>query len=355
MRCGGRTGAPRVTGQLPVDEEVVPRGVSFERWTVSSAHMPAERAASRRDSSDLQPRDAGPTEPPHLTPRSAWCGRRPGRAPRRATARSRRGVRAPPVPDRLARCGQRLRRERSTSSTRPASRIARSVFDAAPSTSGGARCRRPRPGTPWCRTPACPARTTRRAPEADDLERTHDPARCPARCVPRRGRSANSAYATARPSGVDTSASNSAEREIFGRERQWIDDGLQVQPGAPTRSAFAAPRCRRPRRARRPGSALTSLPRDRRRRRDGAGSQPAHDGWAWRSDVDRVHLHRVDRDDLDVPSARHGEAEIGLAGRGPTSARCVTQVRRSRGYGRVGRPGRRGGSGVRRSRCGPGE
>ena len=76
-----------------------------------------------------------------------------------------------------------------------------------------------------------------------------------------------------------------ADREVLGRERERVDDGLHVQAGAADEQRALAPRlrCRRPRRVPRPGSAPpTSLPTGRRRRSGGAGPQPARGRWAWR-------------------------------------------------------------------------
>ena len=97
----------------------------------------------------------------------------------------------------------------------------------------------------------------------------------------------NSAYAAARPSGfVDFRFELGAHREILGRERERIDDRLQVQAGAADEQRALAARldvgdrvaCARP------GSAPpTSPPTARRRRSGGAGSRLARGRWAWPS------------------------------------------------------------------------
>ena len=181
-------------------------------------------------------------------------------------------------------------------------------------------------------------RTTRTAGRSscDHLERAHDPARV-AGLDPRRGRPGRRAraraYAAASPSSPASRASSSAAelevlaREAAGRRRPPARRARCRRRAAP---ACRAPRCRRSRRAPRPGSARPTSPPtgsatstrwcgDRgalgRRRLGGADVHAA------------VHLHRVDRDDLDVAERsrepRAPSADLPDAV-GPTSARCVT-------------------------------
>ena len=176
----------------------------------------------------------------------------------------------------------------------------------------------------------------------DHLERAHDAARCcRARCAPRRPGStrSSSAYAAARPSGVVTSASSSARtREVLGRERERVDDGLHVQAGAADEQRPLAARLDVGDR----GARRVLEARDRPvLGRVGDVDQvvrhrgPLGGGRLGGPDVEpAVHLHRVDRDDLDVAErARDRERERRLPGRGGADereVRGVTQARRDR-------------------------
>ena len=143
-------------------------------------------------------------------------------------------------------------------------------------------------------------------------------------CGRSRIRDSSSAYAAARPSGVVTSASNSARTaRSSGGNVSGSTTACRYRPVPPTSSArlprasmsaITARACGLEARHRpvfRRVGDVDQVVRDDRplggRGLGGADVEPA------------VHLHRVDRDDLDVTEGvRGGEREIGLAGRGRT-------------------------------------
>ena len=122
-------------------------------------------------------------------------------------------------------------------------------------------------------------------------------------------------------SAVRASSSARSARSSPGK-REVVDDGLHVQAGAADeeRAAARAPRCRRPRRAPPPGTRPTRSPRPASTTSiRWCGTAAARCGRRLRgADVHApVHLHRVDRHDLDVAErSRDRERELRLARRG---------------------------------------
>ena len=172
--------------------------------------------------------------------------------------------------------------------------------------------------------------------EPDHLERAHDAARVAGLDARRRvGIDALELGVRAprgRPALAASASSSARTARSSPRERAGVDDRLHVQAGAADeqRALARAPRCRRPRRVPRPGTA-----RPTSRRRVGDVDQvvrhrgPLGGRRLGGADVEAaVHLHRVDRDDLDVAERvrRRASASADLPDAvGPTSARCVSR------------------------------
>ena len=227
----------------------------------------------------------------------------------------------------------------ATSSTRPASRIAANraldpVGELGARQPDARRARRRAPAAPYVVEPGA-ERRERPAGELDHLERAHDAAPV-ARLDARRGGRVDAAraraYARARPPGSSASrVERGAHREVLARELR----GRRRPPARRGRCrrraarACRAPRCRRPRRAPRAGTARPTSPRrvgdvDQVVRHRGPLGARRLGG----ADVDAaVHLHRVERDDLDVAErSRERERERRLAGRGRPDEREVRGV-----------------------------
>ena len=199
------------------------------------------------------------------------------------------------------------------------------------------------------------AGTERRERPAGELRSLRARARCgagcPARCAPRRPDRARRARAYARAQALASSvaASSAARtRRILGRDREVVDDRPHVEAGAADEQRPPAARLDvGDRGARRVlGARAPTTPRPGRRRRRGGAATAARSAARRLGGADvhaAVHLHRVERHDLDVAErARDRERERRLARRGRTDEREVLTRSHHRRPGCGRAPARRG-------------